>query len=76
MNTFRLFLILLAILSMLNGAFMRLEDTVRHHLDGAHRAHGHSTHTIDLTDDEFRQRVDFVRNGLLDQRQCRRICVS
>jgi cytochrome c peroxidase len=33
MNTFRLFLILVSISSMLDGAFMRLEDAVRHHLD-------------------------------------------
>ncbi|HET9532251.1 MAG TPA: cytochrome c peroxidase [Blastocatellia bacterium] len=79
-----------------NGAFTRLEDAVRHHLDVFTSARNYSPvaagiaadltapmgpiepvlervdpilHTpIILTDEEFSQLVDFVRNGLLDQR--------
>lgn len=79
-----------------NGAFTRLEDSVRHHLDVFTSARNYDpvaagiasdlmaprgpiepvlmrvdpilATPIDLTDHEFRQLVDFVRNGLLDQR--------
>ena len=79
-----------------NGAFTRLEDAVRHHLDVFTSAANYSPASagvdadltapmgpigpvlarldpilatpINLTGDEFRQLVDFVRNGLLDQR--------
>jgi cytochrome c peroxidase len=79
-----------------NGAFTRLEDAVRHHLDVFKSARNYSRGAagiaadltapmgplepvlaridpildipIELTDEEFRQLVDFVRNGLLDQR--------
>jgi cytochrome c peroxidase len=79
-----------------NGAFTRLEDAVRHHLDVFLSARSYSPGAagvdpdltapmgpiepvlarvdpilatpINLTADEFRQLVDFVRNGLLDQR--------
>jgi cytochrome c peroxidase len=79
-----------------NGAFTRLEDAVRHHLDVFTSARTYSpaeagvdsdltapigpvepvlervdpilATPINLTDDEFRQLVEFVRNGLLDQR--------
>jgi len=79
-----------------NGAFTRLEDAVRHHLDVASSVRNYNpiaagidsdltapmgpiepvlerldpvlANPINLTDDEFRQLVDFVRNGLLDQR--------
>jgi len=79
-----------------NGAFTRLEDAVRHHLDVFTSARNYSPGAagvapdliapiapiepvlervdpilaapIELTDEEFRQLVDFVRNGLLDQR--------
>jgi cytochrome c peroxidase len=79
-----------------NGAFTRLEDAVRHHLDVFTSARNYDpvaagiaadllapmgpiepvlarldpilATPIYLTDDEFRQLVDFVRSGLLDQR--------
>jgi cytochrome c peroxidase len=79
-----------------NGAFTRLEDAVRHHLDVFASGRNYDPRVagvdpdltapmgpiepvlarvdpilvtpINLTDDEFRQLVDFVRNGLLDQR--------
>jgi cytochrome c peroxidase len=79
-----------------NGAFTRLEDAVRHHLDVFTSARNYSpvaagvapdlmapmgpvepvlarvdpilAAPINLTDEEFSQLVDFVRNGLLDQR--------
>ncbi len=79
-----------------NGAFTRLEDAIRHHLDvfasARHYKPGAAgvdadlmapmgpiepvlanvdpilTTPIQLTDDEFQQLVDFVRNGLLDRR--------
>lgn len=79
-----------------NGAFTRLEDAVRHHLDVFTSARSYRPDTagvapdltapmgpiepvlervdpvletaIKLTDEEFSQLVDFVRNGLLDQR--------
>jgi cytochrome c peroxidase len=79
-----------------NGAFTRLEDAVRHHLDVFASARDYSPGAagvasdltapmgprepvlelldpvldapIRLTDEEFSQLVDFVRNGLLDQR--------
>jgi len=79
-----------------NGAFTKLEDAVRHHLDVFTSAETYSPASagidadltapmgpiapvlaridpilampINLTVDEFRQLVDFVRNGLLDQR--------
>ena len=79
-----------------NGAFTRLEDAVRHHLDVFTSARNYDpvaagiaadlttqmgpiepvlarmdpilATPIDLTGDEFRQLVDFVRTGLLDQR--------
>jgi cytochrome c peroxidase len=79
-----------------NGAFTRLEDAVRHHLDVFTSARNYSPAAagvapdlmapmgpiepvlarvdpilatpINLTDEEFSQLVDFVRNGLLDQR--------
>ena len=79
-----------------NGAFTRLEDAVRHHLDVFTSARNYSPTVagvdpdlmaprgpiepvlervdpilwtpIILTDEEFRQLVDFVRNGMLDQR--------
>ena len=79
-----------------NGAFTRLEDAVRHHLDVFASARSYDpvvagvdsdltapmgpiepvlarldpilATPIDLTDAEFRQLLDFVRHGLLDQR--------
>jgi cytochrome c peroxidase len=79
-----------------NGAFTRLEDAVRHHLDVFTSARNYSpvaagvapdlmapmgpiepvlarvdpilATPTNLTDEEFSQLVDFVRNGLLDQR--------
>ena len=79
-----------------NGAFTRLEDAVRHHLDVFTSARNYSPAAagvdpdltapmgpiepvlervdqilntpIALTEDEFNRLVDFVRNGLLDQR--------
>jgi cytochrome c peroxidase len=79
-----------------NGAFTRLEDAVRHHLDVFTSARNYTPEAagvapdltapmgpiepvlervdpllatpIQLTDEEFTQLVDFVRNGLLDQR--------
>jgi len=79
-----------------NGAFTRLEDAIRHHLDVFNSARNYSPEAagvaadlrapmgpiepvlervdpilripIHLSDDEFEQLVDFVRNGLLDQR--------
>jgi cytochrome c peroxidase len=81
---------------MHNGAFTRLEDAVRHHLDVFASARNYTparqslaadlsgptgpiepvlarvdpllAQPIALTDDEFRQLVAFVRNGLLDPR--------
>jgi len=79
-----------------NGAFTRLEDAIRHHLDVFASARQYNPGTagvdpdlmapmgpiepmltrvdpilatpIQLTDDEFQQLVDFVRDGLLDRR--------
>lgn len=79
-----------------NGAFTRLEDAIRHHLDVNTSVHNYDpvvagvapdltgplgpiapvlvrldpllTVPIHLTDEEFRELVDFVRNGLLDPR--------
>jgi cytochrome c peroxidase len=79
-----------------NGAFTRLEDAIRHHLDVFASARHYNPgaagvdpdlmapmgpieplltrvdpiliNPIQLTDDEFQQLVDFVRNGLLDRR--------
>jgi cytochrome c peroxidase len=79
-----------------NGAFTRLEDAIRHHLDLAASVNNYDpiaagvapdlsgpigpmspvlarldpllASPIHLTDDEFSQLVDFVRNGLLDPR--------
>ena len=79
-----------------NGAFTRLEDAIRHHLDAVSSARNYTPQVagvdtdlmapmgpiepvlakldpilstpINLRDDEFRCLVDFVRNGLLDQR--------
>src|SRR5262249_8558769 len=79
-----------------NGAFTRLEDAIRHHLDVFASARNYSPVAanvapdlagavapiepvlervdpilrtpIHLEDDEFRELVDFVRNGLLDPR--------
>lgn len=79
-----------------NGAFTRLEDAIRHHLDVFASARQYNPGAagvdpdlmapmgpiepvltrvdpilatpIQLTDDEFQQLVDFVRNGLLDRR--------
>lgn len=81
-----------------NGAFTRLEDAVRHHLDVVASVNNYdpaaagvapdliglgqlgpmspvlarldplSANPIHLTDEEFRQLVDFVRSGLLDPR--------
>ena len=79
-----------------NGAFTRLEDAIRHHLDVFTSARHYTPATagidvdiagpmgpiepvlervdpilitpITLTDDEFRQLVDFVRSGLLDEK--------
>jgi cytochrome c peroxidase len=79
-----------------NGAFTRLEDAIRHHLDVFASARGYNALAagidldlmaemgpiepvlarvdpilatpIRLTDDEFRQLVNFVRNALLDRR--------
>jgi cytochrome c peroxidase len=78
---------------MHNGAFVRLEDAIRHHLDVYASARSYSPSDlpldlrgpvgptepvlamvdpvlqtpIELTDLEFAQLVDFVRNGLLDR---------
>ena len=79
-----------------NGAFTKLEDAIRHHLDVFNSARNYNPEAagvaadlrapmgpiepvlervdpilripIHLSDDEFEQLVDFVRNGLLDQR--------
>src|SRR5215510_7679529 len=79
-----------------NGAFTRLEDAVRHHLDVFTSARNYNpvaagvapdlmapmgpieavlarvdpilATPVNLTNEEFSQLVDFVRNGLLDQR--------
>jgi cytochrome c peroxidase len=79
-----------------NGAFTRLEDAIRHHLNVFASARNYNpraagvdpdlmapigpvepmltrvdpilVNPIQLTDDEFQQLVDFVRNGLLDRR--------
>jgi len=79
-----------------NGAFTRLEDAIRHHLDVFTSARLYSpeaagvdadltapmgpieavlervdpllANPIHLSDEEFIQLLDFVRNGLLDQR--------
>jgi cytochrome c peroxidase len=79
-----------------NGAFTRLEDAIRFHLDAAGNAGSYSPEAagldedlrepsgpsdpvlarldplletpVALTDDEFRQLVAFVRDGLLDRR--------
>jgi cytochrome c peroxidase len=79
-----------------NGAFTRLEDAIRHHLDVFASARAYDTGAagvdpdlmapmgptepvlarvdpilgspIKLTDDEFQQLVEFVRNALLDRR--------
>jgi len=79
-----------------NGAFTRLEDAIRHHLDVFASARQYNpgaagvdpdlmapmgpiepvltrvdpilATTIQLTDDEFQQLVNFVRDGLLDKR--------
>ena len=79
-----------------NGAFTRLEDAIRHHLDVFASARGYDPGTagidqdlrapmgpiepvlaridpilatpIELTDHEFQQLLDFVRNALLDRR--------
>ena len=79
-----------------NGAFTRLEDAIRHHLDVFTSARNYNPGAagidpdlmapmgpvepvltrvdpilatpIQLTEDEFQQLVDFVRNGLLDRR--------
>jgi cytochrome c peroxidase len=79
-----------------NGAFTRLEDAIRHHLDVFDSARQYNPGTagvdpdlmapmgpiepvlsrvdpilttpVQLTDDEFQQLVDFVRDGLLDRR--------
>jgi len=79
-----------------NGAFTRLEDAIRHHLDVVASVNNYNPVTAGvkadltksigpiapvlarldlllanptyLTDEEFRQLVDFVRNGLLDPR--------
>ena len=77
-----------------NGAFTRLEDAIRFHLDAAGQAPNYNPTAagvapdlrgplgpiepvlvrldpavaapVNLSNDEFRQLVDFVRNGLLD----------
>jgi cytochrome c peroxidase len=78
-----------------NGAFTRLEDAIRHHLDVFGSAAGYAypadldadlrapmapiepvlaqvdprlRSSVRLTDEEFEQLVEFVRNGLLDPR--------
>ncbi len=79
-----------------NGAFIRLEDAIRHHLDVFTSARSYNADAasvaadlrvpmgpiepvlsridpllstpIKLTEDEFQQLVDFVRNALLDRR--------
>jgi cytochrome c peroxidase len=79
-----------------NGAFTKLEDAIRHHLDVFTSARNYTPAAggvdadlfgpmgpiepvlervdpilitpISLTDDEFRELVDFVRNGLLDEK--------
>lgn len=79
-----------------NGAFTRLEDAIRHHLNVSASARAYDPQRagldadlrgptgpvepvlarldpllstpVTLTDTEFRQLVDFVRNGLLDNR--------
>ena len=79
-----------------NGAFTRLEDAIRFHLNPAGRAPNYDPTSagvaldlrgptgpiapvlarldplvaapINLSNGEFRQLVDFVRNGLLDQK--------
>ena len=77
---------------MHNGAFVRLEDAIRYHLDAARGATAYATaylptdlqgplgpmdpvlarldpalrQPVALTDREFQDLVDFIRNGLLD----------
>ena len=79
-----------------NGAFTRLEDAIRHHLDVVASVNNYTparagvapdlrgplgpmapvlarvdpllANPVHLTEDEFRQLVDFVTNGLLDPR--------
>ena len=79
-----------------NGAFTRIEDAIRHHLDVISSGNTYNPtlagvapdlrsslgpktpvlarldpllkNPIQLTDDEFSQLVDFVKNGLLDER--------
>ncbi|HJP90784.1 MAG TPA: cytochrome c peroxidase [Pyrinomonadaceae bacterium] len=79
-----------------NGAFTRLEDAIRHHLDVFTSARNYTPEAagidadlrapmgpiepvlaridpilaspVELSDEEFQQLVDFVRNGLLDKR--------
>jgi cytochrome c peroxidase len=79
-----------------NGAFTRLEDAIRFHLNAAGQAPNYNARAagvardlrgptgpiapvlarldpalavpINLTNNEFRQLIDFVRNGLLDPR--------
>jgi len=79
---------------MHNGAFIRLEDAIRHHLDPHTSGRHYSPHDLDpdlqgplgpiepvlarldpllqtpivLSEEEFAQLVDFVRNALLDPR--------
>jgi cytochrome c peroxidase len=79
---------------MHNGAFVHLEDAIRHHLDPSTSARNYTPHDlpsdlqgplgpiepvlarldpllqtpIQLSDEEFANLVDFVRNGLLDPR--------
>jgi cytochrome c peroxidase len=79
---------------MHNGAFVRLEDAIRHHLDPYTSGREYRPHDLDpdlqgplgpiepvlarldallqtpivLSEEEFAQLVDFVRNGLLDPR--------
>jgi cytochrome c peroxidase len=79
---------------MHNGAFVRLEDAIRHHLDPYTSARNYRPHDLDadlqwalgpiepvlarldpllqasvqLSDEEFDQLVDFVRHALLDPR--------
>jgi cytochrome c peroxidase len=79
---------------MHNGAFIRLEDAIRHHLDPYTSGRNYNSHDLDpdlqgppgpiepvlarldpllqtpivLSEEEFAQLVDFVRNALLDPR--------